>query len=164
MYKIVDPPRKNNMKSIRVCILLPALLSFTGISCTQEKPPKADTIFVRFQDGGRGEGVLETAIATYENKAGQKVELIAAVHIADTAYYKRLEELFAGYESVQGAKVDPERVRFWETFGSLKWGIMCMSMYNVFNTGLDRSVERAAIGRRSSETEIDLLRILTQET
>ncbi len=74
------------------------------------------------------------------------------------------EELFAGYESVHDAKVDPERVRFWETFGSLKWGIMCMGMYNVFNTGLDRSVERAAIGRRSSETEIDLLRILTQET
>ncbi len=74
------------------------------------------------------------------------------------------EDLFAGYESVRGAKVEPERVRFWETFGTLKWGIMCMSMYNVFNTGLDRSVERAAIGRRSSETEIDLLRILTQET
>ena len=73
------------------------------------------------------------------------------------------EELFAGYESVRNAKVDPERVRYWEIFGSLKWGIMCMGMYNVFNTGLDRSVERAAIGRRSSETEIDLLRILTQE-
>jgi len=30
----------------------------------------------------------------------------------------------------------------------------------VFERGVDRSVERAAIGRRSSETEIDLLNLL----
>ncbi len=71
------------------------------------------------------------------------------------------EDLFAGYESVSGAPVDRDRVKYWETFGSLKWGIMCMSMYFTFNSGLDRSIERAAIGRRSSEAEIDLLRLLT---
>ena len=70
------------------------------------------------------------------------------------------EDLFAGYESA-GGTVDPERVRFWETLGSLKWGIMCMSMYFVYKTGFDRSVERAAIGRRSSETEVDLMNLLT---
>lgn len=69
-------------------------------------------------------------------------------------------DLFAGYESVTGKKVDPQRVRFWELFGSLKWGIMCMTMYNVYAQGIDRSVERAAIGRRTSETEIDLLNML----
>ncbi len=71
------------------------------------------------------------------------------------------EELFAGYESVSGLPVDRDRVKYWETFGSLKWGIMCMSMYFTFNSGLDRSIERAAIGRRSSEAEIDLMRLLT---
>jgi hypothetical protein len=35
-----------------------------------------------------------------------------------------------------------------------------MTMYSIFVTGADRSVERAAIGRRSSETEIDLLDLL----
>lgn len=72
------------------------------------------------------------------------------------------EDLFAGYESAGGA-VDRGRVRFWEIFGSLKWGIMCMTMYFVYRSGLDPSVERAAIGRRSSETEIDLMNLLTEE-
>lgn len=69
------------------------------------------------------------------------------------------EDLFEGYEA-GGGTVDPERVRFWEIHGTMKWGIMCMSMYSIYETGYDRSVERAAIGRRSSETEIDLLSIL----
>ncbi|MGH0030643.1 MAG: phosphotransferase family protein, partial [Myxococcota bacterium] len=38
------------------------------------------------------------------------------------------EELFAGYASAGGGAVDPERVRYWETLGTLKWGIMCMTM------------------------------------
>ncbi len=73
------------------------------------------------------------------------------------------EEMFAGYQAAGGAAVDPERVRWWETFGSLKWGIMCMTMYQIFRGGLDRSVERAAIGRRCSETEIDLLNLIAPE-
>ena len=71
------------------------------------------------------------------------------------------EDLFEGYEAA-GGTVDRERVRFWETFGSLKWGIMCMSMYSMFHGGVDRSVERATIGRRSSETELDLMYLLTR--
>jgi aminoglycoside phosphotransferase (APT) family kinase protein len=70
------------------------------------------------------------------------------------------EELFAGYAAAGGAEVDAERVRYWEILGTLKWGIMCMTMVAIFESGADRSVERAAIGRRSSETEIDLLELL----
>lgn len=69
------------------------------------------------------------------------------------------EDLFRGYADAGGAP-DPERVHYWETFGTLKWGVMCMTMYDVYQSGMDRSVERAAIGRRSSETEIDLLNLL----
>jgi aminoglycoside phosphotransferase (APT) family kinase protein len=70
------------------------------------------------------------------------------------------EELFAGYEAVSGQPVDDARVHFWEVFGTLKWGIMCLMMVDAFRSGFDRSVERAAIGRRASETEIDLLNLL----
>jgi aminoglycoside phosphotransferase (APT) family kinase protein len=70
------------------------------------------------------------------------------------------EDLFAGYEAAGGRKVDPHRVHLWEILGTLKWGIMCMMQYSVFERGIDRSVERGAIGRRSSETEIDLLELL----
>lgn len=68
------------------------------------------------------------------------------------------EDMFAGYEAAGGPPVDPARVKFWEVLGTLKWGVMCTTMYEGFK--LDRSVERAAIGRRSSETEIDLLNLL----
>ena len=37
---------------------------------------------------------------------------------------------------------------------------MCMIMYEAFRSGADPSVERAAIGRRVSETEIDLINLL----
>ncbi|WP_029587205.1 phosphotransferase family protein [Bradyrhizobium sp. URHD0069] len=69
------------------------------------------------------------------------------------------EELFAGYEAA-GRSVDPERVKFWEVMGTLRWGVMCCGMMQRFRMGPEHSVERAMIGRRSSETEIDLLRLL----
>jgi hypothetical protein len=49
---------------------------------------------------------------------------------------------------------------FWEVMGTLRWGIMCCGMMQRFRSGPDHSMERAMIGRRSSETEIDLLRLL----
>jgi aminoglycoside phosphotransferase (APT) family kinase protein len=69
------------------------------------------------------------------------------------------EELFAGYEKT-GRRVDPGRVTFWEVMGTLRWGIMCCGMMQRFRSGPEHSVERAMIGRRASETEIDLLRLL----
>jgi aminoglycoside phosphotransferase (APT) family kinase protein len=69
------------------------------------------------------------------------------------------EDLFAGYEA-SGRKVDPARVTFWEVMGTLRWGVMCCGMMQRFRLGPDHSMERAMIGRRSSETEIDLLRLL----
>jgi aminoglycoside phosphotransferase (APT) family kinase protein len=69
------------------------------------------------------------------------------------------EELFAGYETA-GRRVDPSRVKYWEVMGTLRWGVMCCGMMQRFRTGPEHSLERAMIGRRSSETEIDLLRLL----
>jgi aminoglycoside phosphotransferase (APT) family kinase protein len=69
------------------------------------------------------------------------------------------EELFAGYEA-GGRRVDADRVTFWEVMGTLRWGVMCCGMMQRFRSGPDHSMERAMIGRRASETEIDLLRLL----
>lgn len=71
-----------------------------------------------------------------------------------------VEDLLAGYTAAGGEALTAADVKVWEVFGTLKWGIMCMSMYEAFRSGFDRSVERAAIGRRSSETEIDLVNLL----
>ena len=69
------------------------------------------------------------------------------------------EQLFEAYEAAGGMRVNPEEVRFWEVLGTLKWGVMCEGMAAAFLAG-ERNVERAVIGRRSSETEIDLLNLL----
>ena len=59
-----------------------------------------------------------------------------------------------------GRKADPDRVMFWEVMGTLRWGIMCGRMMQRFRNAPDHPMEQAVIGRRPSETEIDLLRLL----
>lgn len=71
-----------------------------------------------------------------------------------------LEALLGSYEAASGVAVDPEVVRWWETLGTLKWGIMCIMQANAHLTGLSRSVELAAIGRRVCENEHDLVLLL----
>ena len=70
------------------------------------------------------------------------------------------EDMYISYEKVLGKKLDRERLKFWEVLGTLKWGIMCLNMIEIYRSGYDKSIDRASIGRRSSETEIDLIRKL----
>ncbi|MDJ0864558.1 MAG: phosphotransferase family protein [Myxococcota bacterium] len=70
------------------------------------------------------------------------------------------EDLFRGYEAVSGVRVDPEHVRFWEVFGSFWWAIGCLSMAEHYRHGPDQTVERPAIGRRSSECQVDCVNLL----
>ncbi|MEM9620388.1 MAG: phosphotransferase [Pseudomonadota bacterium] len=69
-------------------------------------------------------------------------------------------DLFAGYTSVTGEPVDEERVKFWEVFGSFWWAIGCLGMAEHYRTGPDQTVERPAIGRRSSECQVDCVNLL----
>ena len=74
--------------------------------------------------------------------------------------FGQTEDLFAGYESVSGKKVDPEAVKFWQVFGSFWWAVGCLGMAEHYRTGPDQSVERPAIGRRSSECQVDCVNLL----
>ncbi len=69
-------------------------------------------------------------------------------------------ELFAGYTAESGLAVDPTHVRFWEIFGSFWWAVGCLSMADQYRHGPDRTVERPAIGRRSSECQVDCVNFL----
>ena len=51
------------------------------------------------------------------------------------------EELFAGYEAA-GRRVDPDRVKFWEVMGTLRWGVMCCGMMQRFRSRA-RAFDRA---------------------
>lgn len=70
------------------------------------------------------------------------------------------DDLFAGYESVAGRPVDRQAVHFWEVFGSFWWAVGTLSMGQSWRDGLEPSVERPAIGRRSSECQIDCVNLL----
>ncbi|MCB1691388.1 MAG: phosphotransferase family protein [Pseudomonadales bacterium] len=70
------------------------------------------------------------------------------------------EDLFAGYEAESGKPVDPARVKFWEVFGSFWWAVGCLGMAEHYRSGPDKTVERPAIGRRSSECQVDCVNLL----
>lgn len=70
------------------------------------------------------------------------------------------DELFDAYESVAGFRPDEDAVFWWEVFGTLRWGIICIMQASAHRTGMTRSHELAAIGRRVCENEYDVLRML----
>jgi len=70
------------------------------------------------------------------------------------------EELFDAYRAASGFDVDADAVRWWEVFGTLKWGVICRMQASAHLLGLSRSVELATIGRRVCENEYDLLALL----
>ena len=71
-----------------------------------------------------------------------------------------LAPLLDAYEAAGGVKITEKEIDYWECLGSFKWGVMCTMMYEAFRSGSDPSIERGSIGRRASETEIDLINIL----
>ncbi|MEE4350853.1 MAG: phosphotransferase family protein [Pacificimonas sp.] len=72
------------------------------------------------------------------------------------------EPFYEAYEAAGGRSVDREQVLAYEMLGSLRWGVMCLQMASAHLTGDAGSVERAAIGRRVSETEADLIHIMRE--
>lgn len=72
------------------------------------------------------------------------------------------EELAAAYEAAGGVPVDLETMRWWEVLGTVKWGVICMMQTSSHLSGANRSVELAAIGRRTCEAEYDLMLLLRE--
>ena len=70
------------------------------------------------------------------------------------------DDLLAGYESVSGRPVNRAALKFWEVYGSFWWAVGCLGMAEHYRTGPDRTVERPAIGRRSSECQVDCVNLL----
>jgi aminoglycoside phosphotransferase (APT) family kinase protein len=72
-------------------------------------------------------------------------------------------ELWGGYEAAGGAPVDPDAARWWEVYGTLRWGVICLMQGAAHRLGLSRSVELATIGWRSCENEHDVLALLAPD-
>lgn len=71
-----------------------------------------------------------------------------------------VEQLVSAYQGAGGRTVDTDVLHWWQTLGTLRWGIICIVQALTHTTGAVRSVELAAIGRRVSEVEWDLLELL----
>ena len=82
-------------------------LAPAGFAQAQQNPPEVpttpkpeSTAFSRWIETGETEGRFETAIVTYEDAKGRRVDLIGAVHIGDTRYYKLLQKQFTTYDAL----------------------------------------------------------------
>ena len=74
-----------------------------------------------------------------------------------------LDRYFATYEAAGGQPVDPARFRFWLIYRTLWWALGCLQMGAFWRSGVDASLERTVIARRTSEQELDLLMLLEEE-
>lgn len=72
------------------------------------------------------------------------------------------EDFWRAYEDAGGYPVDPARAHFWEIFGNLRWGVLCLTLTQPFLDKQNPSVELAAIGRRTVETEWELLHLMEE--
>lgn len=82
-------------------------------------------------------------------------------HIDHTAFgCADLDTYCAAYEAASGRVVDRARLRYWLVYRTLWWGLCCLQMTDIWRSGGDTSLERLVIGRRTSETEVDLLLLL----
>ena len=74
--------------------------------------------------------------------------------------FGEIEDLLEGYNSISKLKVDKEMVKCWQVFGTFRWGVICLIQAYAHLNGTTNSIEKAAIGRRVSETEIDIVDLL----
>ena len=71
-----------------------------------------------------------------------------------------VESFLAAYEEAAGVTVDRDAFRWHLTVATLRWGVICRFQAERHLSGQTPSVELAAIGRRVSETEWDVLDLL----
>jgi aminoglycoside phosphotransferase (APT) family kinase protein len=71
-----------------------------------------------------------------------------------------VESFLTAYEEAAGIDLDRDVFRWWLTVATLRWGVICRFQAERHLSGQSPSVELAAIGRRVSETEWDVLDLL----
>jgi hypothetical protein len=98
----------------------------------RDDAPFAPSSFLRFVKESGRTGRLETAVVRYRGPSGEEVSLVAAVHVADGAYYRELQELFRSYDALLyelvGTEEDAARLRAGET--------KSQSLLSIFQRGL----------------------------
>jgi aminoglycoside phosphotransferase (APT) family kinase protein len=71
-----------------------------------------------------------------------------------------VETFLSAYETAADETINRTTFRWWLTLATLRWGVICRFQAERHLSGQTPSVELAAIGRRVSETEWDVLDLL----
>ncbi len=74
-----------------------------------------------------------------------------------------IDELVAAYEQGGGRRVDRDTLRWWLVAKTLTWGVGCMLQAEMHLSGRVRSIDLAAVGRRTAEQEWDLIELLAPD-
>lgn len=90
----------------RSTLLCLALLLWLLAPTTAEPSAVGLSNYVRLQRGNVN--TLETAIVTLQGPKSQRLDLIAAVHLAEPTYYQQLNSKFRGYQGVLYELILPE--------------------------------------------------------
>jgi len=100
------------MRSNRIRGFLPILLlvcmAAGPTSAPTTRPAPLNDKFLRYVPDDHGGATLQASVVTYRNAAGQRVDLVAAVHVADGAFYKSLNESFKSYDSLLYELIKPK--------------------------------------------------------
>jgi aminoglycoside phosphotransferase (APT) family kinase protein len=70
------------------------------------------------------------------------------------------EDWIRGYEAASVSAISRERVATWEVLQNIRWAMITMIQARAHLDGHTRSHELAAIGRRTAETELEILRLI----
>jgi len=101
--------RKNHFRPSLLILLLPLLCSAAGAAdAPTTRPAALNDQFLRYVTDNRGGATLQASVVTYRNAAGQRVDLIAAVHVADGAFYQSLNQSFKSYNSLLYELIKPK--------------------------------------------------------
>jgi hypothetical protein len=92
------------MKNIYPRTFIALILFCIAAAPTTEPASK----FLRFTPDDHGGGALQASVITYRNNSGVTVDLIAAVHIADAAFFRDLNDRFTKYDSLLYEMVKPQ--------------------------------------------------------
>jgi hypothetical protein len=96
----------HSRRALQILFCLSVIVSVQRAFAADEQQPQRK--FLRYIDDNNGGGKLETSIVTYKNADGIAVHLVAAVHIAEPAYYKGLEKTFSGYDTLLYELIKPK--------------------------------------------------------
>lgn len=72
------------------------------------------------------------------------------------------EDFYPHYEKASGKNIDPQKVRYWEIMGNIRWAIGAAQQGERHLSGKDKGIEFASIGRRVAEMEFEAMRLIEE--